>query len=202
MRFGIFTAGTAVLFTSVLAWSAQQWPRVEEVHKHFDFADVDSAGFDLELKESGGEQRSLYLLKCHSGQYEGGSGFDYSGLLDCRLVSLYSKETVSSLLTETSQQIADWHDRGRFLASHLRKGCAAYPEWGQKRSFRLRGMDITISISDVVFAPPPSGDEKVKSYSVDVIVTSDPTGDTPLTQRPKTPEPPWFYGTAKACDGA
>ncbi len=180
---------------------ATQWPKVEEVHKSYIFSNVANAGFDLELRERNGERRAVYMLKCHSGVYEADSDFNYSGLIDCRLVSLYSKEAVSSLLSETAKQTSDWHDRGRFLATHLRKGCAAYPDWGQRRTFRLRGMKITIEISNIMPRSLLSeGGDKVQSYSVDIAVRPDPTADTPLTQEPRAPQPPWFYDASRPCD--
>jgi hypothetical protein len=200
---GRHIAMAGVLVTLVLAngpiYALQRWPMVQEMHRTYSFSDVDKAGFDLELKGLDNEHKPLYMLKCHTGLYEADNDFDYSGLMDCRLVSLYSKETVSSLLTETSKQIADWSDRGRFLSAHLRKGCAAYPDWGRRRSFRLRGMDITIALSSVTFQKSPPESEKIQSYSVDVTVANDATAGSPIAQKPSKPEPPWFFHPAQKC---
>ena len=178
----------------------QRWPQVQGIHASYAFDDVDKAGFDIDFKDRDNEHKPLYVLKCHSGLYDADKDFDYSGLIDCRLVSLYSRETASSLLADKSPQISDWSDRGRFLSAHLRKGCAVYPDWGQRRIFRLRGMEITIAISNVTFQESSSGEDKVQSYSVDVTVKSDPTASTSLAQKPITPEPPWFFHPTQSCD--
>lgn len=187
----------ALALASVPIYSGEPWPVVQDSHKVYSFQDIDSAGFDLPLTDSNGHQ--VYLLRCHSGLYEADRGFDYSGLLECRLVSLYSKETASTLLTETSKQGTDWENRGRFLAAHLRKGCANYPDWGQRRDFRLRGMDIAIALLDITFGASPTDANKVRSYSVEVTVRSDPTSTTPLAKAPTTPEPSWFYHPEERC---
>ena len=190
------TTGVLVTLAFIGApiYSVAQWPKVQPIHEHFEFGDIDKAGFDLDLKSADAGHKPLYVLNCHSGVYEADSGFDYSGLFDCRLVSLYSKEMVSSLLTDTPDQIADWHDRGRFLVAHLRKGCATYSDWGQRRGFRLRGMDIVITISGLL-----KRKNTVLSYSVDVVVTDDPSATTPLAEKSPTPEPLWFYDPARSC---
>lgn len=187
----------STLLASLPSHSTERWPQVQNLQKAYNFDDVAGAGFDLPLTDRDGRQ--LYSLRCHSGLYEADSGFDYSGLLDCRLVSLYSKEVVSTLLTETLKQTTDWTNRGRFLTAHLRTGCATYPDWGQRRKFRLRGMDIDISLSDVKFGTSPNTNSKVQSYSVEVTVKKDPTSATSLTLRPTSPEPPWFYHTDLPC---
>ncbi len=195
--------GTASILAIVVLGSspvlaAEPWPQVQVVHEKYSFNDVAKAGFDLPL--TGRDHRPLYLLKCHSGLYEADSEFDYSGLLDCRLVSLYSKETVSSLLTDTAKQPTDWLNRGRFLTEHLRKGCETNPDWGKQRDFRLRGMDIEIAISNVRYEKLPGKDNIVQSYSVDVTVKRDSTAKTSLSATPATPAPPWFYHPTKMCD--
>ena len=88
------------------------------MHETYHFGNVSRAGFDLTLK-SAKVDLALYTLSCHSGDFEDASGFNYSGLLACRLASLYSKESVSTLLTATLKQSTDWHNRGRFMDWHL-----------------------------------------------------------------------------------
>jgi hypothetical protein len=170
------------------------WPEVQEIHKTFYFDDTDKAGFDVTIKDQAGA--GVYALKCHSGLYEGDPDFDYSGLFACRLASLYSKERVSTLLTETTDQPSDWENRGRYLASHLRPGCADYPEWGRTRTFRLRGMKLTLSVRDEKFGKSASESDILQSYTVDVTVRRDDTARTPIAQSTKVPEPAWFYSTA------
>ena len=184
--FGLIVAGAAN------AAPGQNWPEVQPFHKTFHFDDVDKAGFDITLKGSGGE--ALYSLSCHSGSFDEDSEFNYSGLLACRLASLYSKEKVSTLLTETPNQSSDWENRGRFLVKHILPGCAEYPEWGRTRNFYLRDMKLTLSIKGEDFIQSSTGEDVLKSYSIDVTVQRDPLATTPLAHITNVSQPPWFYG--------
>jgi hypothetical protein len=191
----------AIITLSLLSFRAhaeEHWPQVNTMHKVYHFNDADTQGFSVTL--DGKHHHALYTLDCYGGDANtNNSEFTYSGLLACRLESLYAVDTVSTLFSETSTQIADWHNRGRFLTEHLRPGCAAYPDWGNRRTFRLRGMDITIAITDVKFGKSPSGKEMVKADTVEIDVKPDPTATTPLTEKPSLPEPAWFYHPDEKC---
>lgn len=201
---GTAAAGVAAIvlvLASPLSDSMEHWPQVQPIKEHYNVTDEGNAGFNLLLLGKGDNHRPLYALKCHSGLYEADKDFNYSGLLDCRLVSLYSKEAVSSLLTDTAKQTSDWHDRGRFLSAHLRQGCATYPDWGGRRSFRLRGMDIVIDVSNVSRDISPGKENSIRSYTVDVTVKNDSAAVTSLSAKPSMPEPAWFYHPKDPCHG-
>lgn len=179
-----------------VAASHGHWPAVKGLQKSFHFNDVDKAALNLTINSVSG--KPLYALTCHSGSYNDDSDFDYSGLIACKLSSLYSKETVSTLLTETMKQTSDWENRGRFLVKHLLPGCGQYPDWGSKRTFYLRGMKLVLSIDDEVFTRSPDGKDFLESYSFNVAVRSDPSAVTSIAQPTVVPEPSWFYGS-KSC---
>lgn len=130
--------------------SNSHWPKVKGFQESFHFNDVDKAELGLTIKSMA--DKPLYALTCHSGSFNDDSRFDYSGLITCRLHSLYSKEVVSTLLTETMKQTSDWENRGRFLVKQLLPGCAKYPNWGSKRTFHLRGMELVLSVDDELFS--------------------------------------------------
>lgn len=176
-----------------VAASNNHWPKVEGFQESFHFNDVDKAGLSLIIKSV--TNKPLYALTCHSGSFNDDSEFDYSGLIACRLSSLYSKEVVSTLLTETMKQTSDWGNRGRFLVKHLLPGCAKYPNWGSKRTFYLRSMELVLSIDDESFAQSSDGKELLKSYSLNVIVRPDPSAVTSIAKATDVPEPSWFYGS-------
>ena len=171
----------------------KQWPEVKGFQKSFHFNDVDNAWLNLVIKSTMG--KPLYVLTCHSGSFNNDSDFNYSGLIACRLSSLYSKETVSTLLTETVKQASDWENRGRFLIKHLLPGCAHYPDWGSKRTFYLRNMKLVLSIDDESFTRSPDGEDLLKSYSFNVAVRFDPSAVTSIAKPTDVPEPSWFYGS-------
>jgi hypothetical protein len=140
-------------------------PRTTE--KLFDVPDVSKADVFLRLESN--EGKNLYTLQCHSAGYMGDPDFEYSGDLECRLSLSDHHETYSTLLTEDLQQSRDWESRGRFFAANLRGACARIPEFGAVRSFRLRGMKLTLRIINPMF----SGD-KLSSLKLAVSVSHDP----------------------------
>jgi hypothetical protein len=94
-------------------------------------------------------------------------------------------------------------NRGRFLAEHLSASCAAYPDWGSRRRFRFRDMELTIAITQVKFGAPgvdldaiklsaSSGGTIVKSYRLTVRARQ-VRASTRQAERSPYPEPPWFY---------
>lgn len=196
MTFQRFLFCTSIgLLVASCASAAANWPKVQPFHEMFHFANVDQASAEITLRSAKGEP--LYSLDCHSGSFDS-SDFDYSGLLACRLVSLYSKERVSTLLTETVNQTSDWENRGRFLVKHLLPGCASYPDWGRSRTFYLRGMKLVLSIDKETFNRSSTGKRLLESYSFDVIVQPDPSAVSSIARKTNVPEPPWFYGN-KPC---
>jgi hypothetical protein len=53
-------------------------------------------------------------------------------------------------LTDNPFQSRDWESRARFFAYELTGKCGDYPDFGLIRHFRLRGMQLTLSLSNVV----------------------------------------------------
>lgn len=157
------------------------WPAVKSVTRTFDFTDADNAAADLTIE--GNDGRPLYKLECHPGSYSDSheTAYDYSGLFDCQLRSLYSAERIDNLLTSSFIQWSEWWaNRGRFLTDNLVGKCADYPEYGSVRHLRLRGMEITLAIDDVKFRQPNPGNFEanqpiLQSYRFTVSVRPDPS---------------------------
>ena len=155
----------------------EHWPEVVPFHSTYHFPDARRSGFDLLIY--GVKSDPLYGLECHTFEYEKDPSFDYSGDFECRLKSLYSKEAYSNLLTENPGQTRDWQSRGRFLAEELRGDCADYPEFGRIRQFRLRGMKLTLTISEFEFREGGEKDIRrkdgpiLKSFRFDIQVDVD-----------------------------
>jgi hypothetical protein len=130
---------------------------------------VSEANIAIEIESADGS--SLYKLQCHSAGYTGDPDFDYSGDFECRLSSIGKHDTFSTLLTEDSEQSRDWESRGRFFAANLQGACAHVPQFGSERSFELRGMTLSLQISEPVFT---NGD-KLHSLKLTVKVEPNPT---------------------------
>lgn len=196
-RLSPIVAASIFVFAVSSCDASAAWPVIQKFNGIYHFVSVAKAGVDIPIKDKSG--KPVYMLKCHSGLYDKDPDFDYSGLLDCRLISLYSKEKVSTLFTETQNQQNDWENRGRFLAEHLRSGCAEYPDWGSRRSFYVRGMKIILFIYDVAYEKSATGKRNIQSYSLAVHVKNDKNAKTAITRRSKVPEPPWFYHPDISC---
>lgn len=147
--------------------NAQSYPVPAPIKKTFDVPDVSKADISLQIKALDG--LDLYTLRCHSAGYEGDSGFDYSGDFECRLILADGQNTYSTLLTEDVNQSWDWESRGRFFGASLKGQCAKVPEFGAVRSFELRGMRLTLRISDPTFQG-----NKLLSLKLAVAVAPDP----------------------------
>ena len=117
----------------MLAWANADWPVIRETHGSYIFTDPASAGFSLLIRGKASRE-PLYKLSCYSGDRDVGE-FDYSGLLSCRLISLYSRERINNLLASGAAQTSDWQGRARFMDWHPRCGretSAKLTAWPQK----------------------------------------------------------------------
>jgi hypothetical protein len=132
------------------AHSNPSWPLIKECKYECDFRNANIAAVSITLQDTKGT--GVYHFECHNYLYdESDTDFNYSGDFECKLTSLYSEENLPTLLTSDHNQPADWWSRGRFLADELKGRCAAYPEYGRVRTFRLRGMQLRLELNDIVF---------------------------------------------------
>jgi len=162
------------VWVPVLLWAAgcyaatQSYPAVKPMKQTFDVPDVSRANVLAFIKST--TDTDLYKLQCHSAKYVGDTNFEYSGDFECRLSSVGHQNAYSTLLTEDSNQSRDWESRGRFFADDLRGACARIPQFGTDRSFELRGMTLTLQITDPAF----TSDGALRSLKLTVKVVSNP----------------------------
>lgn len=179
MSFGFALMGSSTLW-------AHSFPVVKPLRRTFLVPDVAKANVALDIESLKGVP--LYHLQCHSAGYTGDPNFDYSGDFECRLSLIGQPNTYSTLLTEDAHQSRDWESRGRFFAADLRGACARIPEFGATRSFKLRGMDLTLGITDQKFTA--SG--KLTSLVLTVTARADPRAQRSIAEvvpLPKTGVP-------------
>jgi hypothetical protein len=200
----------ATLATSLCArrdTRAQGWPPIERTRVAVSFSDARRADTTFVIKGAGG--RPLYRLACHTSDYSGDSDFDYSGDFECRLTSLYSTESYSTLLTDNPDQSRDWQSRGRFLAEELIGKCGAYPEYGLVRHFRFRGMRITLALSgpvfDTVMAVTRVKRLGLQSFRLNFAADPDSGATSPIAEPPAYAEPQYAHSRnpndlSKECD--
>jgi hypothetical protein len=137
----------SVMVLSCRTPTASHWPEVAPMHVATFFSEGRLASGNWTIYGPEGQQ--LYRIECRSRDQEGHADFIYSGDFECRLVSLYSHEAHSSLFLENPHATRDWESRARFLAEDLVGACAQRPGWGSSRQFRLRGMRVTLALSDI-----------------------------------------------------
>lgn len=182
------------IHTTVCEAQQKIWPQITPVNRIYHFDSAKNAYIDLYIFSINGEK--LYNLKCHNYLYEDDPDFDYSGEFECRMVSLYSKETVSTLLTENPMQSADWDSRARFFSFQLSGDCGKYPDYGLARNFRLRGMSINLKMSNISFTESyiKNGYSAfdylgLKAFTFQVAVEFDPDANTSIAEPTKYKEP-------------
>lgn len=187
---------------------APRWPLIGSFSRTFAFGPEDSLRLSLTLRSPSG--RPLYRLDCDHYDNET-PDFDYSGDFECRLLPLYRGTPYSTLLTDDPHQNRDWQSRGRFLIPELRGRCADYPEYGRVRHFRLRGMRLTLALSDITFMPdafhrnPVEPLRRLRSFSVAVQADPDATALSAIDEGVRVVEPPIIAGSdnysySLACD--
>lgn len=206
--YGILSAVQLVLLGSCRRESVITWPDIKSMHHVVLVDSVGDRGISLNIESPTGRQ--LYRVTCHGSGYEGDPTFDYSGDFECRLLSLYSQDVPSSLFAERADASRDWETRARFLAEELVDDCALYPEYGNVRTFRLRGMRIVLAVSEAKFGvqtvPSTSAQRKtLRTFRFALTAYPDSGARTPIVEPVPFGEPPYRHPTdpsdfSKACD--
>jgi hypothetical protein len=169
-----------------------QWPLVAPVAESFTFPDASKASVSVTLSSPAG--KALYLIECHPLGYESDPDFDYSGDFECRLKSLYSRDRYSTLLTDRGDQSRDWESRGRFLIEELAGSCGDYPEYGRLRHFDVRGMRVTLELTDAVIRlseAKPTQETRLESFRFRVTVMPNPNAKSAIAAPVKYLPPPF-----------
>lgn len=169
------------------------WPNVHSATANMHFSQPSNTTSKLHIL--GQDSKPLYLLECHLGPFEDPL-FDYSGNFECRLSSLYTQDTYSTLLTDNINQTRDWESRGRFMIEEITGSCTNYPEYGRIRHFRLRGMELTLKITNLVDqmeldAGHKSGRPTIVQLDLNVTVRPDTSARSAIAEVPNYREPPY-----------
>jgi hypothetical protein len=172
------------------------WPEIREMSLtrdiRFDDGRID---LDVPLRDRSGAIR--YRLICRGGsaayldrvsERTGTAG--YIPDLTC-ILNAGDRETDSSLLSE--DESAAYYSRGHFVSNELLGACAAYPEYGLTRHFRLRGMELRLSVSNLTVGP---GARRPADARLSVSVRRDPSARTAKAEQPGYLRPD---GTQSSC---
>jgi hypothetical protein len=156
------------------------------------FADV-RIDFNLPLRDLAGDIR--YRLICRGGDrrrldrlHARLGMMSYVGDFTC-ILNPGGREGDASLLSEDGSSAH--HSRGAFYQRELVGACAAYPEYGRIRNFRLRGFALTLAMTDVEMQSPGrvrAGDEgtmrPIRAATFTARLRRDATARTAGAERP------------------
>jgi len=155
------------------------WPRVQSLTARFPIdLRVDKIVIDLPLVASDGGQ-VIYTFACRGGHesYLDKLRDNWVGPLMCTLAE-GEEASDGSLLSEDHS--AAWFSRGQFRRSELVGECGRYPEFGVRRSFRLRGFRLHLNAEDIEI----DRDGTAQSFVLAVSVVSDAKATTAYAERP------------------
>jgi hypothetical protein len=171
--------------------AGHEWPKVipQKQYVIVDNNTIKAAAFFI----FGTDGVPKYLIECHDSEYQGDAAFDYSGDFECRLTSLYSKDAYSTLFTDDPNQSRDWQSRARFLVGDLFGSCASDRSYGPVRRFRLRGMQISLTMTNIrtrILRDTAKGETKrarqLSSFAFAVAVTPDSAITSEISEPVKT----------------
>jgi hypothetical protein len=186
------------LFWLILAspvWSADaRWPELKEVTVNFpvDFA-TQKIEIDLPLSDKTGKVQYLFWCRGGSEEYLATQtvGDDFLvGPFSCGLKSA-DKHPDGNLLGEDGSPL--WHTRAQYHYDQLLGKCGDYPEFGWIRTFKLRGFQLTLAVSDVKINP--SGE--ITYFRFGVYLKPDKSAIGAISQRPDYLSP---YGEGRSCE--
>jgi len=138
--------------------SQERWPVVQPVQKsqRIILPDIDDpnhvndssqTAFDLTIRSPKGF--TLYQIECGNPDRSNSYVFEYSGDFQCRMIPAGSEISSEDLLSEVPHATHDWQSRARFFASEVLGRCGEIADYGRVRTFRLRGMKLTLSMVDI-----------------------------------------------------
>lgn len=167
--------------------AASEWPEMREFALRAAVRlDVPRVDIDVPFYDRGGAVR--YRLICRGGsqahlddvsERTGTAG--YLPDLTC-ILNAGDRESDASLLSE--DESAAYYSRGRFALSELAGACARYPEYGLVRHFRLRGMELELSVSGLAIAASGAAAGRPAHALLGVSVRRDPSARTAKAEQP------------------
>lgn len=148
---------------------AKAWPEVRPISKKFEVMDSRHVFFTSLIQDKMGS--AIYKLVCFPGGHTE-HDFDYSGLVQCRLIDLAANAKNVDMLNQPNAG-RDWLSRGKFEVAELTGNCAKDEYFGSKRVFFLRGMRIALQVDNFKEVQPEVEQTSYASYVLSFDVTND-----------------------------
>jgi hypothetical protein len=153
-------------------------------------SDTDLPSFIFYLRDTDGS--SVYRFECHAGGYDDESEMTWSGDFQCALFP-FQRDSVTAVnllaVDDKEEQSTDWWNRGRLLANQLQVPCTDYPEYSTLRHFRLRGMDLSLSYTDIGWIQGPKG-LLLQKFTLTLDAAPDKDAKTPWAEKAEGSSPP------------
>jgi hypothetical protein len=179
-----------LMLAVLLQMPVVDWPKIQPFNMRVpvDFSS-ERIAIDLPIKSLAGDV--VYHLACRGGgePYLDSLPGNWVGPLMCTLAEA-QQATETSLLSEDDS--AAWFSRGQFHANELVGDCGKYPEFGVRRSFRLRGFQLTFDARDIVISQQGTA----TSFVLHISLAPDPTAIKAQAERPGFVDP---RGTGGNC---
>ncbi len=183
------------LLTVVLALMSFQsrgavWPNVRPFAMSFP-VDLTSERIAIDIPITDQAGGVVYYFACRGGgdAYLDSLSANWVGPLMCTL-AIGDKASEESLLSEDDS--AAWFSRGQFRREELVGDCAKYPEFGVRRSFRLRGFRLNLDAQNVLV----DGSGLTRSFTLAVSLVRDPGAVAAQAERPGFLDP---RGQGRTC---
>ena len=167
------------IFLALPALSGETWPSIGNVEADFDI-DWQAPRIDVDLPIKDEQGSIVYRFICRGGADQAAVDalserplhINYVSPLMC-VLNGGNEETEASLLGEEDVG-GPWHTRGQFSHHQLVGACGDYPKYGRVRTFKLRGFEFTLDLSDTQV----NGDRAVRSkMKVSAVRKHDITSD-------------------------
>jgi len=174
----IFALLVAVLASATPLKAEAPWPKMKEFQDSF-VVDTRAEKIDFvrPLYDIDGTIRYLFVCRGGTDEYLGHLENNYVGPFGCRL-SEGNKDVEESLLAE--DDVAPWHTRGQYTYEALLGDCGKYAEYGRLRHFRLRGFELTLSVTE----PTTNDLNQLVSFRMNVSLKRDETITSKQAERP------------------
>lgn len=170
--------------------STVAWPNVKPLTTSVR-VDLRSQKITIDLPITDQAGRVLYHFACRGGAdaYLDSLPGNWVAPLMCTLAP-GAQASEQSLLSEDDS--AAWFSRGQFRPEELVGDCAKYPEFGVRRSFRLRGFRLKLEAQNVVV----DSIGLTQSFTLAISLVSDPGARASQAERPGFLDP---RGQGRSC---
>jgi len=191
-----FVFALMTMFAMDLSAKANEWPVIRPVNVIHTFRNRTTGSdtpFSLSIRNSEGVP--VYSLECHNGNYENNLEMNFSGDFQCGLFAIRNGSRVSGNLLAANtknESSTDWWNRGRMRSAQLRGTCLDYPEYSTDRTFKLRGMRLTLRFTNMKWSPRDSRehDQVLTGFTFTFTAIPDESSSTARADVVPGPAPP------------